>query len=304
MNTVAIIGSINFDIILGIDRLPTAGETMPMNSLSSAGGGKGANQAIAAARSGAKTAFIGKVGADDYGKRMLSILEENDIDITKISVKKNGQTGQAYILLQESGQNSVIINGGTNLEITTSDVIQAQEKIKEADFLIAQFEIPIDRIVESFKMAHENQVVTILNPAPAKKLTADLLKITDLIIPNEVESQMLTGIKITDEKTAMESAKILQKKGVKNVIITMGSLGAYYMTEKNEGLISALKVDAVDTTAAGDTFIGALSSQLNKDFSNIKEAIEYATNASSITLQTVGAIPSIPTRQEICDGIK
>ncbi|MFT8477942.1 MAG: ribokinase [Liquorilactobacillus sp.] len=299
MKKITILGSINMDVILEIVRLPKPGETMEMKSLTTAGGGKGANQAIAAVRSGADTAFIGKVGDDAYGEKMLGILKKNNIDTAEITIKKGGQTGQAYILLQESGQNSIIISGGTNLEITTEDVIKAQNSIKNADFLIAQFEVNLDRIAEAFTIAHENKVKTILNPAPAKNITNDLLKITDLITPNEIEAQMLTGIKIIDENTAAAAARILREKGVENVIITLGSQGAYYLTEQEEGLIPALRVNAIDTTAAGDTFIGALCSQLENNLTNIKEAINYATKASSITVQTLGAIPSIPTRKQI-----
>ncbi|MDC7953986.1 ribokinase [Liquorilactobacillus mali] len=299
MKRITILGSINVDVILEISRLPKPGETMPMKSLSTAGGGKGANQAIAAVRSGAATTFIGKVGDDAYGEKMLTILKENNIDTSSVIIKKGGQTGQAYILLQESGQNSIIINGGTNREITADDVIKAQNSIKNADFLIAQFEVDIERILEAFIIAHKNKVVTILNPAPAKDITDDLLKITDLIVPNEIEAQMMTGIEITDENTAAEAAKILRERGVKNVIITLGSQGAYYLTENEDGLIPALKVNAIDTTAAGDTFIGALCSQLGNNLANIKEAIKYATKASSITVQTLGAIPSIPTIKQV-----
>ncbi|MFT8950054.1 MAG: ribokinase [Liquorilactobacillus hordei] len=299
MKKITILGSINVDVILKIARLPKPGETMKMKSLATAGGGKGANQAIAAVRSGAATTFIGAVGNDDYGKKMLTLLKKDSIDTTNVVVKKDGQTGQAYILLQDSGQNSIIINGGTNLEITAADVINAQNSIKNADFIIAQFEVKLERIMEAFSIAHKNKVTTILNPAPAQSIADDLLKITDLIIPNEIEAQMLTGIEITDKDTAAAAAKILREKGTKNVIITLGSKGAYYLTEDDEGLIPALKVKAIDTTAAGDTFIGALCSQLENNLANIKEAIEYATKASAITVQTLGAIPSIPTRKQI-----
>ncbi|KRM00555.1 ribokinase [Liquorilactobacillus satsumensis] len=297
--TVFFLGSINMDIILQVARLPKPGETMAMKDLKTAGGGKGANQAVAAARSEAATSFIGRVGADNYGETMLKLLQDNGVDCSNVKVDQAAITGQAFILLQDSGQNSIIINGGANQCLQPQDIVAASEQFQHATFAVSQFEVPLQRIEEFFRIAKKAGVATILNPAPAKKASAKLLQLTDLIVPNEVEAQELTGVVIKDEQTARQAALELVNKGIKNVIITLGSLGAYCQTPAFTGLIPAFKVEVVDTTGAGDTFIGALSSVLEHDFSNIEEAVRYASKAASLAVQHLGAIPSIPTRKQV-----
>ncbi|MFD0896787.1 ribokinase [Loigolactobacillus binensis] len=304
MTHVTILGSINVDTILQISRLPKPGETLAMSGKQVAGGGKGANQAIAAARAKAETAFIGKVGDDPNGKLMRRALEAAQIDITQISTSNYADTGEAFILLDDEGQNSILVDGGTNQEIKIADIERAQASIDAADFLIAQFETPLTTTLAAFRYAKSVGVTTILNPAPAKTdLDPELLKLTDLIVPNETESETLTGIKVTDEPSMQAAAHALLNQGVKAVIITVGAKGAYYQTKTEQGFIKAFKVDAVDTTAAGDTFIGALSSQLQGDLSNLASAIRFANKASSLTVQKLGAQPSIPHLSEIlADG--
>lgn len=301
-NKVTVLGSLNVDTILQITRLPKPGETMQMHNKQNAGGGKGANQAISAARSGAQTSFVGKIGADENGQMMKRLLAESMVDISQVTISEK-DTGQAFILLQDSGENSILVYGGANHTITDDDVYQAKEQIQAADFLIAQFETPIEQTITAFNLAKQAQVTTILNPAPAKEASAQLFSLVDLITPNETEAELLTGIHVTDEESQHQAACKLQEMGVKNVIITLGSKGAFYRCEQTEGFVKAFKVDAVDTTAAGDTFLGALASQLQPDFSNIKEAILYANKASSLAVQKLGAIPSIPTYQQVKDQL-
>lgn len=299
MNKVTVLGSLNVDTILQIPRLPQPGETLAMSDKRNAGGGKGANQAISAARSGAKTSFIGKIGDDENGRMMLSFLKDAGINTDQVTISGKG-TGQAFILLQDSGENSIIIFGGANQEIKEKDIENARETIQKSDFIVTQFETPSDQAKNAFKIAKAADVVTVLNPAPAhKNIDSELLKNVDLITPNETEAEILTEIKVVDELTAHEAATRLQELGAKNVIITLGGHGAYYKTPTNEKLVKAFKVNAVDTTAAGDTFLGALVSRLNKDFSNLEESIIYASKASSLAVQKVGAIPSIPTEKQV-----
>ncbi|MFC6171565.1 ribokinase [Loigolactobacillus jiayinensis] len=304
MTHVTILGSINVDTILQIPRLPKPGETLAMSGKQVAGGGKGANQAIAAARANAETAFIGKVGDDANGKLMLKALKTANIDVTQISTSNYADTGEAFILLDDNGQNSILVDGGTNQEIKIGDIETAQATIEAADFLIAQFETPLTTTLAAFRYAKSVGVTTILNPAPAKtNLDPELLALTDLIVPNETESETLTGIKVTDEASMTAAATALLKQGVKAVIITVGAKGAYYQTNANKGFVDAFKVTAVDTTAAGDTFIGALSSQLEPDLSNLAAAVLFANKASSLTVQKLGAQPSIPYLNEVlADG--
>lgn len=304
MNKVIVLGSLNVDTILQIPRLPQPGETLAMSDKRNAGGGKGANQAISAARSGAKTSFIGKIGDDENGKMMLSFLKDAGINTDQVTISGKG-TGQAFILLQESGENSIIIFGGANQEIKEKDIQNASETIKNSDFIVTQFETPFDQATNAFRIAKEAGVVTVLNPAPAhKNVDPELLKNVDLITPNETEAEILTEIKVVDEITAHEAASRLQELGAKNVIITLGGKGAFYKTATKEKLVKAFKVDAIDTTAAGDTFLGALVSRLKKDFSNLEESIVYASKASSLAVQKVGAIPSIPTEKQVLAALK
>lgn len=302
VNKVTVLGSLNVDNIMQVKRLPLPGETMTMTAKKIAGGGKGANQAIASARSGAQTTFIGKVGADEQGRLMKGYLEEANIDATSVTLSEE-ETGQAFILLQESGENSILVLGGANQAITNDDIEDAKDKITEADFLITQFETPIEASITAFKHAKENGVVTILNPAPAKRVPEALLQNVDLIVLNETETELITEVKITTEDSWHNAAAKLEKMGILNVIITLGSKGAYYKTTSAEGFIPAFKVMTVDTTAAGDTFLGALSSQLKKDLSNIEESIVFASMASALAVQKLGAIPSIPEISEVNEAL-
>lgn len=296
---VVVLGSINVDTTYHVDRFPQPGETISAKSKSSAPGGKGANQAVAAARSGAKTAFIGAVGSDSEGQYMLEALKDNDVDTHHITVDKYHGTGTAAVTLDAEGQNDIMIYGGANQAMTPDLVADIDDVLDDADFLISQFETPQDVTLAAFKKAKEHGVTTILNPAPAHEIIPDLLKVTDVIAPNESECALLTGIPVTDEDAMLKSAEYFQKQGVKHLLITLGSKGVFYATPDQHGLVPAFKVHAVDTTAAGDTFIGALSSQLEDDLSNVADALVYAQRASSLTVQEMGAMPSIPTADKV-----
>ncbi|MEN2316406.1 ribokinase [Lacticaseibacillus paracasei] len=299
-NHVVVIGSINVDSILHIQRLPQPGETIKMDTFSQAAGGKGANQAVAAARSGAKTSFIGRVGDDANAAFMRGELVKNQIDTQYVATTVGTQTGQAYILLQASGQNSIIIQHGANFEVTPADVQRAADLIQSADFVVAEFETPVDATAEAFKIAKAAGKMTILNPAPAQKdLPAALLKNVDLIAPNETESELITGIPVVDEDSMWASAAYYHELGIRGVIITLGSKGSFISLDGEATIVPAFKVKAVDTTAAGDTFIGALASVLQTDLKNIVTAATYASMASSFTVQKLGAFPSIPMGDEV-----
>lgn len=299
-NEITIVGSINVDNILHIAKLPQPGETISMSAFSKAAGGKGANQAVAAVRSGAATHFVGRVGDDDNGKFMLQQLASNHIDVSGVLTATNQQTGQAYILLQASGQNSIIVQHGANFDLTAKDVDLAKAQIEASDFTIAQFETPVDATIEAFKLAHAAKRRTILNPAPAQKVLPDaLLALTDLITPNETESEALTGIHIEGEQSLKASAAYFHQLGVAGVVITLGEQGSYVSCNGLTEIVPAFKVNAVDTTAAGDTFIGAMASQLTPALTNLDESIRYASKASSLTVQKLGAFPSIPTQAAV-----
>lgn len=303
-NKVTIVGSINVDRILQIDQLPQPGETIRMQDFSIAAGGKGANQAVAAARSGAQTSFIGAVGQDLDGQMMLHKLRDNQVNTNAIEVMNSSATGQAYILLQATGQNSIIISAGANADVSADQVKANQALIAQADFVMAQFETPLAATIQAFEIARANRTITILNPAPATEaLSEELLQLTDIIVPNETEAANLTGIKITDETSMRAAADKFFALGVKVVIITLGSRGVFVARAGFDKIIPAVTVTAVDTTAAGDTFIGSLASELHADFSNLEAAIVYANRASALTVQKLGAFPSIPTRAEVAASI-
>ncbi|CAM3158751.1 ribokinase [Lentilactobacillus buchneri] len=298
-NKVVVLGSLNVDTTLHIDQMPKPGETISAKSKTNSAGGKGANQAVAAARSGAQTSFIGQVGDDSNGIFMIDALKLDGINTDHVGINQVDGTGSAVILLDSQGQNSIMVYGGANQAMKTEVIADSQALIKSADILISEFETPQEVTYEAFKLAKQHGVTTILNPAPASKIIYGLLEVTDLIVPNETESATLTGIEVNDTDSMDQNAAKFSEMGIDNLIITVGDRGAYYHTPSDSGFVPAFKVKAKDTTAAGDTFIGAFSSQINQDLSNIEAALVYAQKASSITVQRLGALPSIPTAEEI-----
>ena len=300
MNTITVIGSINLDRTIRVKQMPKPGETMHTKEIFSAGGGKGANQAVAAKRSEAVTNFIGEIGNDESGEMMRELLSEEGIDLSGVQTLEKQATGQAYIIVDDQGENSIMIHSGANNAFTPQQVKEHAEVIKASDFVVAQFESTLESTIEAFSIAREAGVKTILNPAPAlEDVPEELLRVTDMIIPNETETEILTGIQVSDESSLKAAAEHLHQLGIEAVIITIGSKGAFYDVQGRSGIVPAFKVNAVDTTAAGDTFIGAMSSVLEKDFSNLEEAIKYGNKASSVTVQRFGAQPSIPYKNEL-----
>ncbi|KRN44404.1 ribokinase [Limosilactobacillus ingluviei] len=296
---IAVLGSLNLDTTYHVTRFPQPGETISANDKSSAPGGKGANQAVAAVRSGAQVAFIGMVGEDNEGKFMREALQEDGIDTKFLQNDPRHGTGSAIITLDANGQNDIMVYAGANFGMDESLLKGTDDLFKDCDFLIAQFETPQAVTAAAFKQAKAHGVTTILNPAPAKEILPELLAVTDVVIPNESESEVLTGIAVDSEAAMLETADYFKAHGVNNLLITLGSRGVFYCTPHGHGMVPAFKVKAVDTTAAGDTFIGALASQLATDLSNVADALVYAQRASSLTVQKMGAMPSIPTEAEV-----
>lgn len=300
MSKLVVLGSLNVDSTLHIERLPLVGETMEMSDKSSAPGGKGANQAVAAARAGAVTTFIGKVGKDEAADLLKNALKKDNVNIDHVITDTQNGSGKAYILLQANGQNSILVYAGANKTLSPSDIDKAKDVFEDADFLDAQFETPTATTVYAFKYAKEHGIRTILNPAPAvEPISPELARVTDLICPNETEAAILTGIEITDYDSMQACAQEFFKLGIKHVIVTVGERGAFYADASESYFVNAYKVHAIDTTAAGDSFIGALCSQLKPDFSNMHRAIQFANLAASITVQHLGAQPAIPTLNQI-----
>lgn len=305
MKKIVVIGSSNVDTTLHVKNFPEPGETVNASEVTMAAGGKGANQAVAAAKSGAETKFISRVGEDGSGEFMLKQLKSYGVSLDYVETTAGQNTGHAYITLNAEGQNDIIIDHGANYSLSKDDVDAASDLLGKVDCVIAQFETPLEATIEAFKLAKKQGATTILNPAPAiKDIPAELLKVTDMITPNETESAVITGISINNEADLKANAKKLHELGVPNVVITYGDKGSYLSTANVEKLIPPFKVNAVDTTGAGDTFIGYLASKLKADLSNIEEAAVFASRASSIAVQRLGAQPSIPTVQEVEDALE
>ncbi|HCZ3684637.1 TPA: ribokinase [Staphylococcus aureus] len=299
-NKVVILGSTNVDQFLTVERYAQPGETLHVEEAQKAfGGGKGANQAIATARMQADTTFITKIGTDGVADFILEDFKVAHIDTSYIIKTAEAKTGQAFITVNAEGQNTIYVYGGANMTMTPEDVINAKDAIINADFVVAQLEVPIPTIISAFEIAKAHGVTTVLNPAPAKALPNELLSLIDIIVPNETEAELLSGIKLTNEQSMKDNANYFLSIGIKTVLITLGKQGTYFATKNQSQHIEAYKVNAIDTTAAGDTFIGAFVSRLNKSQDNLADAIDFGNKASSLTVQKHGAQASIPLLEEV-----
>ncbi|HDB2420111.1 TPA: ribokinase [Staphylococcus aureus] len=299
-NKVVILGSTNVDQFLTVERYAQPGETLHVEEAQKAfGGGKGANQAIATARMQADTTFITKIGTDGVADFILEDFKVAHIDTSYIIKTAEAKTGQAFITVNAEGQNTIYVYGGANMTMTPEDVINAKDAIINADFVVAQLEVPIPAIISAFEIANAHGVTTVLNPAPAKALPNELLSLIDIIVPNETEAELLSGIKVTNEQSMKDNANYFLSIGIKTVLITLGKQGTYFATKNQSQHIEAYKVNAIDTTAAGDTFIGAFVSRLNKSQDNLADAIDFGNKASSLTVQKHGAQASIPLLEEV-----
>jgi len=292
------------DIVLKVENMAKIGETVFAKSLNTIPGGKGANQAVASSRMGCEVYMIGKVGNDSNGDFLKSKLEQDGINTDYVFKDNKETTGTAIINVNSEGNNSIVVVAGANMSINMDEIKQSYSIIKDCDVLVAQFETPSEITIEAFNYAKSQGVLTILNPAPAKKINENLLKCTDIIIPNETEAYELTGILVDDLESAEKVAASFIEVGVNYVIITLGSKGAALITKEKAELIPAIVVNAIDTTAAGDSFIGAVASKLGTEklnYENLKKAISFANKVSSIVVQRSGAQPSIPTYKEVID---
>lgn len=299
MNNICILGSINMDMVVEVDKIPKNGETVLAKSLDYNPGGKGANQAVAARRIDKGVTLLGSLGDDEYGNRILDDLLQEGVNTEHTKIVED-KTGLAIINVDSRGENNIVVVPGANREVDVDYVVENRRVIGDSDILISQLEIPIDAVEEAFKIAKNNKTKTILNPAPARELSDELFLNTDIIIPNETETEILTGIYPDTEENMIKAAKILLYKGVKNVIITLGAKGSFFMNGDEYKHIEALDVEVVDTTAAGDSFVGAFASRLQSlEFLDIYYAIKIATKAASVTVQKKGAQQSLPYFRDI-----
>ena len=297
MNKIVVIGSSNTDMVVRSERLPRPGESVIGGGFMMAGGGKGANQAVAVARMGHTVLFAAAVGNDMFGDAAVAAYKRFGIDTTYIA-RKDTPSGVALIMVDGAGQNSISVALGANNTLTVEDVMPALEQVESGDIVLLQLEIPMETVDACVAVAAAKGARVVLNPAPAAVVSEHTLSKLYLITPNQTEAQTLTGVDVTDEATAQLAAQVLVSHGVERVVITMGSAGAYLYEEGKGVLIPACKVSAVDTTAAGDVYNGALCAALAEGQS-LQDALKFATKASAISVTRVGAQPSVPTREEV-----
>ena len=290
---IVVVGSSNTDMTIKAAHLPARGETVLGGSFQMGPGGKGANQAVAAARLGGDVTFICKVGRDLFGDNAIRGYEADGIDTTHI-LRSEKPSGVALILVDDTGENVISVAPGANGDLTPGDIESVRDVIESADYVILQLEIPVESTVTAARIAHEAGACVTLNPAPAAILPEEIFRYVSIITPNQTEMSLLTGI--DDDVTAMVAK--LSSMGVDTVVMTRGSKGCVLYGKGETEMIPALKVDAIDATAAGDTFCGALCVGLSEGMS-LKDAALFATRASSITVQRMGAQSSIPFRNEL-----
>jgi ribokinase len=295
-----VLGSINADHILNINHFPQPGETVIGKQYTVAFGGKGANQAVAAGRSGADISFIACVGDDDIGERVRKQLASDHINTQPIEAIKETTTGVALIFVNAEGENVIGIDAGANKAVTPDYLERYKQNVIGASALLMQLESPLETVIAAAKLAKDNDTQVILNPAPACKLPDELLARVDMITPNETEAEKLTGIKVENNDDATRAARVLHDKGIATVIITMGSKGVW-LSQNGEGKqVAGFRVKAVDTIAAGDTFNGALVTALLEG-KPMDSAVRFAHAAAAIAVTRPGAQPSVPWRKEIDD---
>lgn len=297
-HNILVVGSSNTDMVIKTNHLPRPGETVLGGTFFMNPGGKGANQAVAIARLGGMVSFICKTGSDIFGHQSQQLFEEEGIDTSYIFSDPKNPSGVALITVDSHAENCIVVASGANANLLPSDLEKAEEAIEQAELILMQLEIPMDTVEFVAETARKRNKRVILNPAPAQPLSAVLLSRLYMITPNETEAEMISGVKITDEVSAREAAQVIRKMGVENVIITLGSKGALVYSDHMVELVPAVQVEAIDTTAAGDVFNGALTVALSEG-RDLKEAVGFACKASAISVTRVGAQSSAPYRNEV-----
>ena len=295
---IVVVGSCNTDMVIKADRLPVPGETILGGTFFMNPGGKGANQAVAAARMGGNVTLISKTGNDVFGKQSVSLYNSENIKTDFIYSDPKRPSGVALITVDSNGENCIVVASGANASLCPADIDTASAEIESSDLILMQLEIPIDTVEYVAEMANKKGIKVILNPAPARALSEQLLKNLYIIIPNKNEAEILSGIKVCDIESARKAADIISAKGVDIVVITLGSQGAVIKEYDEYHFVEATKVDAIDTTAAGDTFCGAVCVGLSEG-RTILESVKMAARAAALTVTRMGAQASIPYRNEL-----
>ncbi|MEY8706703.1 ribokinase [Bacteroides faecichinchillae] len=295
---IVVIGSCNTDMVVKANRLPVPGETILGGTFYMNPGGKGANQAIAASRLGAEVTFISKIGYDLFGLQALEIYKSEKINTDFIFTDQKSPSGVALISVDSFGENSIIVAPGASRSLSLEDIDKAKEKIKEADIVLMQLEVPLETVEYAASIANEYGKKVILNPAPASTLSDSFLRNVHTILPNRIEAEMLSGIKVMDTESAHRAAEAIGEKGIENVVITLGKDGAYVKEKDEFTMIPAKEVETIDTTGAGDVFCGAFSVHLSEGHS-LAEAVRFANAAAALAVTRIGAQSAIPYKREV-----
>ncbi len=300
---ITVVGSSNIDFIMQVARLPLPGETVTDGKFTQAFGGKGANQATAASRSGGEVVFIASVGEDTYGKAMKKNLRADGIETRTLQFHPHIPTGSALILVDAAGENSIAVSPGANHAFSLDHLEACAEVLRGSSLILLQMEIPASILERTFEIAYKADVPVMLNYAPIKDKAIELSEKIAYLVVNEIEASELTGLSVKTEAEARKAAQALRTKGIETIIVTLGASGSLLLTSELEVLIPAFPVTPVDTTAAGDTFCGALATALTEE-KPLSEAVRFASAAAALSVTRMGAQPSIPLRPEIETKLK
>lgn len=297
MGNIIVVGSINMDLVVKTDEIPKIGETLLGKELLQIPGGKGANQAAAMGKLGKNIIMLGKVGRDNFGEDLLESLKESGVDTAYIE-KEDSSTGIAVINVDKEGNNNIVVIPGANGLVDETYLMKNEKVFQEAEAVVFQLEIPLETVKEGLSLAKKFGKTTILNPAPAMDLDDETIRNIDILAPNEHELGRLAKMKVTDDESIIKASEILLKKGVQQIIVTLGSRGVFYINKERQEFFDAYKVKVVDTTGAGDSFIGGFVASYieNKD---IDKAIDFGQRTAALAIQKLGAQSSLPTREEV-----
>lgn len=295
---VTIVGSLNMDLIIRAQRIPQPGETILGGEFHTAPGGKGANQAVAAARLGGQVSLVGCLGSDSFASDLLRELSLAGVDHRYVRHDSKAGTGVAFILVDDHGENSIVVASGANMRLSPADVDATEGVIASSSVLLLQLEIPLDSVIRAAQIARDVNVPVILNPAPAQILPHQMFNLVDILIPNETEAKMLTGLPVGSPGEIQAVSVALREMGPQTVIITLGSRGAHYLHDNKNDFIPPFNVSPVDTTAAGDTFVAGFAVALAEGKA-LPDAVRWGNAAGALATTKLGAQPSLPTRQEL-----
>ena len=297
MAHITVVGSLNMDLVVRTPRIPRPGETIIGSDFHTIPGGKGANQAVAAAKLGAQVSMIGRVGVDDFGEALLANLNSVGVNSDLVRQDSSAATGIALITVEDSGENNIVLAPGANMRLSVDDIETAEEIIDRSDMVLLQLESPLSVVEATLKLAKRRGVTTVLNPAPAQSLPEGVLRYVDILVPNETETGLLTALPVETFPQMEEAAEQLRRIGVGTVILTLGERGAFLCSADGNQLFPAYKIQPVDTTAAGDAFVAGFAVALAEG-GNLFEAVPRGNAAGALAATKFGAQPSLPTRAE------